>query len=170
MPCRALPCPPVPCRGLPWGAVLLCGGLPCCAVLRVLRHSIFRTYQAPFEVSYQLPVLLHQVCTYVIVELKQHTPSSAQPSDTSAAQRSAVRCRALSCLALRCGAVPCRAVLYFEHAVLGIMRSDRYQVPGIIPLCSFVLVFLLSSFDCPFSVVSMFFFFANFTRILPIRT
>ena len=73
----AAPCGAERCRALPCGSVL-CRAVPCCAVLRAVLYLLFRACQESFEVLYQAPVLLHQVCTYCIVELhKVHSQFSS---------------------------------------------------------------------------------------------
>ena len=128
-------------------------------MLRALLYFLFRTCQLLFEVLYQVPVLvlLPQVCAYHVESLKMN-PSSAQASYSSAAQSTAVPCGAVPCRAVRCcGMLRCAFFRTYGIVVLGIMRSTRYRY---VRVCV-VLVFSLSSFDCPLSV--LIFFLANFT-------
>ena len=81
---------------------------------------------------------------------KKRQLSSAQLYLSSAAPCGAVRCHDLPC-----GAVLCRAELCFLSNI-----RYKYQVPA----CTYVLVFSLSSFECPRSILFMFFFLANYTR------
>ena len=135
-----------------------CRTVPCCAVL--CHAACFAVLAISFKPGIIPSIIpLHRVCTYYIVEYKD-VSCSAQPSYSPAAQRSAVRCRMVPCLALRCCAVPCRAVFIFEHAVPGIMQSTWWYKA---PVCTCLLILLLSSFDCPLSVLFTF-FFANYTR------
>ena len=98
MRCRVVPCPAV-----------RCGVVRCCAALRALLHlHLVRTCQVSFEMSYlykyQISVLLHQVCTYYVVESqKKHSQLSSAQLYNPEAERRALPCGAgLCCAALRC--------------------------------------------------------------------
>ena len=157
MRCRALPCRALPCGAIP------CGAVPCWAVLRVSPYLIFRTWQASSEVSFQV-LVLPQVCIYYLLRCsitKNALPAQLNPA--IAKQRNAAPCGAVPCLALRCGVLPCcSAVLccaFFRAYSTG--NHAKYQVP----VCTCILVVLLSSFDGPLSVLFMYFIFcfANYT-------
>ena len=67
----------------------------------------------------------------------------------TAQQRSAAQCGAVPCPSF-CGAVSCGAVRSFEHtAVAVVVVPGMIEVPGLCTCC--VLVFFLSSVDCPLS-------------------
>ena len=109
-----------------------------------------------FEVSYHVPVLLilHQVCTYdVVIGSQTMHPQLSSARLYIAQQRSAAQRGAVSCPSF-CGAVLCGAVRYFEHtaAVTCNSCSIRYDTDTKFMYVFCVLVFLLSSVDCPLSV------------------
>ena len=75
-------------------------------------------------------------------------PAQVSPAiDYIAQQHSATQCGAVPCPSF-CGVVLCGAVRSFEH--IAVVVPGMIQVPGLCTGC--VLVFLLSSVDCPLSV------------------
>ena len=169
----------MPCHAVLCGAVL---GRAACFAALTLSYHLHASYHSKCHVRYR--------CYYArfvhttLLNCKKCTPSSAQLSSaqlisaqlqlsySSAAQRIAVWCHVVPCLTLRCGAVPCCAFVrtyctryHAKYKVPGIMRSTRYQVP----VCTCVLVFLFSLFDCSLGSHA-FVLLANYTRIPPITT
>lgn len=120
--CRALSSSVVQCGRVLWCGAILCGSMPCCAVLRAVIYILVRTCQVSFDqVSYSSNEVHHT--RFVRTTLWHHkkcTPSSAQHSYSyMRAQTIAVQCRAVPLLALPCGAVTCCAVVSFEPTVPG---------------------------------------------------
>ena len=150
---HAVPRGAVPCRALrvmPCGAVLLCGAVPCCAVLRAF-FCTSPTCQVSVEVSYHR----HYCCTCQVSYVEsQRNALTAQLSPAIAQQRSAMRCRTVPCLALRCCAV-LHCAFFRTYSSTGIMR---YPVPAgmYVPRTCVLVFFSLSSFDL-FSVGPPFF-------------
>ena len=94
---------------------------------------------------------IHQVCLYQYI-LRCWIMNKMHPQLRSARlyiaqQHSAAQCGAVPCPSVR-GAVLCGAVRSFEHIAVVVPRM--IQVQGSCTRC--VLVFLLSSVDCPLSV------------------
>ena len=109
-----------------------------------------------FEVSYHVPVLLilHQVCTYdVVIGSQTMHPQLSSARLYIAQQRSVAQCGAVPCPSFG-GAASCGAVRSFEHtaAVTSGSCSTRYDTDTRFMCVFCVLVFLLSSDDCPLSV------------------
>ena len=109
-----------------------------------------------FDLSYHVPVLLilHQVCTYdVVIGSQTMHPQLSSARLYIAQQRSAAQCGAVPCPSFCCS-VSCGAVRSFEHAaaVTSSSCSTRYGTGTRFMYVFCVLVFLLSSDDCPVSV------------------
>ena len=114
------------------------------------------SYYNPIEVSHHVPVLLilHQVCTCAVVIGSQTMhPQLSSARLYKAQQHSAAQCGAEPCPSF-CGSVSCGAVRSFEHmaAVTGSTCSTRYDTDTRFMYVFCVLVFLLSSVNCPLSV------------------
>ena len=126
-------------------------------MLRALLHFFTSSYMPVlFEVSYHVPVLiiLHQVCTHDVgIGSQTMHPQLSAARLYIARQRSAAQCGAVPCPSF-CGAVSCGAVRSFEHtaAVTSSSCSARYDTDTRCMYVFCVLVFSLSSVDCPLSV------------------
>ena len=125
-------------------------------MLRALLYFFTGSYMPVIlEVSHDVPVplILHQVCTCdVVIGSQTMRPQLSSARLHIARQRSAAPCGAVPCPSF-CGAVSCGA-RSFEHTATDTSSScsTRYAIDtrSIYVFC--VLVFLLSSVDCPLSV------------------
>ena len=154
MRCSALPC-----------SAVLCGAVLCHAV-RAMPHALlyllFRArYQSKCHTRYRYYYTRFVRTILALLKPQKGISSSAQLSYSSAAPCGAVRCRAFF-PAVRCGAALC-FLSNIQYQISCELPGTRYRYVRVYS------VFVLSSFDCPLSVVFMPPPLPQITPVLPIR-